>query len=147
MAPPTTTTLVRALGRRALAARPARSCHPALGMRRAYAVSAQEQHRQPPQAADQPTVIRPTAAEVAAQALSARHLEAAVRALHADGLVVVEGVVPTEPLDRLNARMVADARTLQARGDKGPYNYNQGNLQLDAPPVAEFFDPAVFASQ
>ncbi|KAM0326315.1 hypothetical protein ACHAQA_006915 [Verticillium albo-atrum] len=42
--------------------------------------------------------------------------------------------------------MVDDARVLQARGEDGPFNYNQGNLQQDAPPVAEFFFPSIFTN-
>ncbi|KAI5861610.1 hypothetical protein GGS23DRAFT_575870 [Durotheca rogersii] len=97
--------------------------------------------------AEEPTVVSPSEAEVRAGALSRRNLERAVGAVHRDGLVVVEGVVPHAALDRLNARMVSDARVLQARGDEGPFNYNTGNLQQGAPPVAEFFDPEVFVSE
>jgi hypothetical protein len=43
--------------------------------------------------------------------------------------------------------MVEDARVLQSMGDNGPFNYNQGNLQQDAPPVAEFFYPSIFTSK
>ena len=94
-----------------------------------------------------PTVIRPSGQEIENKALSARNLETAVRHVHQDGLVVVEDVVPHEHLDRLNTRMVEDARILQARGEGGPFNYNQGNLQQDAPPVSEFFYPSIFTSQ
>ncbi|GJN85492.1 hypothetical protein PLIIFM63780_009059 [Purpureocillium lilacinum] len=93
-----------------------------------------------------PIVITPSAQEIANKRLDARNLERAVRHVHLDGLVVVNGVAPHAELDILNARMVKDARELQARGDKGPFNYNQGNLQLDAPPVAEFFFPSIFTN-
>lgn len=66
--------------------------------------------------------------------------------LHRDGLVVVENAIPHDHLDLLNEKMVQDARMLQARGDDGPFNFNQGNLQQDAPPVAEFFQPSIFTS-
>jgi hypothetical protein len=54
-------------------------------------------------------------------------LEKAIRCLHEDGLVVIEDAIPHEDLDRLNAKMVQDARTLQSRGKDMPFNYNVGN--------------------
>lgn len=67
--------------------------------------------------------------------------------MHQDGLVVVQGIVPHHDIDELNAKMIEDALVLQAKGDKGPFNYNQGNLQQDAPPVANYFYPSIFASK
>jgi hypothetical protein len=67
--------------------------------------------------------------------------------MHRDGLVVVEDVVPHQDIDILNKKMIEDAHTLQARGDKGPFNYNKGNIQQDAPPVAEYFLPSIFTSK
>ncbi|KAJ6438133.1 calcineurin-like phosphoesterase [Purpureocillium lavendulum] len=93
-----------------------------------------------------PAIINPSAEELANRRLGARNLERAVRHVHLDGLVVVNGVAPHAELDFLNARMVDDARELQARGENGPFNYNQGNLQLDAPPVSEYFFPSIFAN-
>lgn len=93
-----------------------------------------------------PHVIKLFLAEQQQRQLSPRNLEAAVRHMHGDGLVVVEDAVPLNDLDHLNRKMVQDARTLQARGKDGPFNYNQGNLQQDAPPVAEYFSTSVFAS-
>ncbi|KAF4471349.1 hypothetical protein FALBO_1740 [Fusarium albosuccineum] len=96
--------------------------------------------------ASQLGVIQPSQKEVSNLALDSRNLEKAVRHMHRDGLVVVENVVPHEHLDLLNKKMVEDALTLQARGDKGPYNYNKGNIQQDAPPVAEYFFPSIFTN-
>jgi hypothetical protein len=79
--------------------------------------------------------------------LDERNLEKAVRHIHQDGLVVIEDVVPHTDADLLNAKMVQDARVLQRMGEKGPFNYNQGNLQQDPPPVAEFFFPSIFTSK
>ncbi|KAI0013780.1 hypothetical protein F4779DRAFT_613055 [Xylariaceae sp. FL0662B] len=93
-----------------------------------------------------PRVIRPSTAEIKNSRLDDRNLEIAVRSLHLDGLVVVEDVVPHQHLDHLNAKMVKDARTLQARGEDGPFNYNLGNLQQDAPPWAKYFHPLVFTN-
>lgn len=75
-----------------------------------------------------PHTIRPSRDEVAAGRLSSRNLEAAVRSLHLDGLVVVSDVIQHSVLDHLNAKMVEDARILQARGKDGPFNYNVGNI-------------------
>ncbi len=93
-----------------------------------------------------PAVVRPSADEIRRSNLDARNLEIAVRHIHQDGLVVIDNIVPHADIDRLNTKMVEDARTLQARGDGGPFNYNLGNLQQDAPPVAEHFYPSIFAS-
>lgn len=93
-----------------------------------------------------PFVVRPSEAEVRNKFLAPRNLELAVRSLHADGLVVVEDVVPHKDLDALNEKMVKDARYLQSLGDQGPFNYNQGNLQQDPPPVAEYFYKSIFTS-
>jgi len=89
--------------------------------------------------------MRPS--ELTSGQLSARNLELAVRVLHLDGLVVVENAIPVAELDKLNEKMVQDARYLQSLGAKGPFNYNQGNLQQDAPPIAEFFKPSIFMSK
>lgn len=94
-----------------------------------------------------PHIIRPSLAEQQSQRLNSRNLEQAVRHVHRDGLVVVEDAVSLSDLDSLNKKMVQDARVLQARGEDGPFNYNLGNLQQDAPPVAEFFSPSVFTSK
>lgn len=93
-----------------------------------------------------PHIVKPSLAEQQAKKLNARNLEQAVRHIHRDGLVVVEDVVPLADLEHLNQKMVQDARALQARGEDGPFNYNLGNLQQDAPPVAEFFSTDVFTS-
>lgn len=98
-----------------------------------------------PQPSD-PFIIRPSEAELHSKLLASRNLELAVRHLHADGLVVVEDVVPHEDLDALNEKMVEDARYLQSLGEKGPFNYNQGNLQQDPPPVAEYFYKSIFTN-
>lgn len=70
-----------------------------------------------------------------------------MRSLHQDGLVVVENAIPHDCLDRLNEKMVADAYILQAKKEDGPFNYNPGNIQQDAPPVRKHFDPRIFMSE
>ncbi|EFW99910.1 phytanoyl-dioxygenase family protein [Grosmannia clavigera kw1407] len=88
-----------------------------------------------------PVVIKPSSKEIRSNTLNERSLETAIRQVHLDGLVVVEDVVPHEHIDILNKKMIADARQLQARGEDGPFNYNLGNIQQVAPPVAEYFYP------
>ncbi|KAK4574117.1 hypothetical protein LTR86_001878 [Recurvomyces mirabilis] len=91
-----------------------------------------------------PLTIKPSIIELSAGRLGERNLEKAIRSLHEDGLVVVSNVIPCAHLDQLNARMVSDARTLQARGKDMPFNYNVGNIQQDPPPVKECFEPSIF---
>ncbi|KXH42932.1 phytanoyl-CoA dioxygenase family protein [Colletotrichum nymphaeae SA-01] len=93
-----------------------------------------------------PVTIHPSQSELLNARLSPRNLELAARHLHTDGLVVVADVVPHADLDALNAKMVQDALYLQSLGDKGPFNYNLGNLQQDPPPVAEYFHKSIFTS-
>ncbi|KAI9155618.1 Kanamycin B dioxygenase [Paramyrothecium foliicola] len=94
----------------------------------------------------QPGLVSASSEEVEKAWLSPRNLEKAVRHMHQDGFVVVENVISHEYLDILNKKMVEDASTLLARGDKGPFNYNKGNIQQDPPPVAEYFFPAIFTN-
>lgn len=75
-----------------------------------------------------PAIIKPSRDEVLSGGLGPRNLEAAVRSIHLDGLVVVENVIPHQKLDHLNTKMTTDARNLQARGKDSPFNYNVGNL-------------------
>lgn len=114
-----------------------------LGYRRRGLASLTHAHKPQP---SQPFIVGPSEAELHKKLLAPRNLELAVRHLHADGLVVVEDVVPHEDLDALSEKMVKDARYLQSLGDKGPFNYNQGNLQQDPPPVAEHFYKSIFIS-
>ena len=78
-----------------------------------------------------PISINPTRFEVKASKLSPQNLEIAIRALHEDGLIVVENVFDHMRLNNLNERMVKDAYKLQARKEDSPYNYNKGNIQVD----------------
>jgi hypothetical protein len=95
-----------------------------------------------------PISIQATPTEVRLGRLSERNLETAVRAVLQDGLVVVENAIEEHGIiDRLNAKMVEDAKILRDMKDKSPFNYNRGNLQQDAPPVAEWFAPEIFLSK
>jgi hypothetical protein len=74
-----------------------------------------------------PISVQVSPQEVASQSLTWRNLELATRALHRDGLVVLEDVIDHSKLDFLNRKMMEDAQTLRAAGDKSPYNYNKGS--------------------
>lgn len=98
------------------------------------------------EAKSHPVVLTPSDQEVANCRLSQRSMQTILEAMHADGLVVVQGVVDTTAIDRLNARMVEDTRTLVARGDDGPFNYNLGNLQQSPPNDPDVFSPSIFVN-
>ncbi|GAA5906964.1 hypothetical protein JCM5296_006072 [Sporobolomyces johnsonii] len=89
-------------------------------------------------------VVRPTAEEISSGALSQRNLQRSLEALHLDGIVALEGVVPHDALDKLNDRMLKDTRALVGMGDDGPFNYNKGNIQQDPPVEVEVFHPQIF---
>jgi hypothetical protein len=72
-----------------------------------------------------PVTVPVTLEEVAARKLGWHNLEMATRALHRDGLVVLQNVIQHSKLDALNKTMVRDALKLQALGDAGPFNYNK----------------------
>lgn len=93
-----------------------------------------------------PISIKPTASEIEQGALSQRHLEIATRALHRDGLVVLEDMVRHSTLDKLNEKMVQDAYDLQSRKDS-PFNYHKGNIQQDPLLTKEYFFKEVFVSK
>lgn len=84
----------------------------------------------------QPVVIELTPEELTTRKIGSHSLQAAVEALHRDGLVVLKNAVAVDHLDKLNARMVPEAQELYARptthrnfGDK------TGNIQQE--PVLE----------
>lgn len=73
-----------------------------------------------------PVTVAVTSEELAARKLGWHNLELATRALHRDGLVVLQDAIEHSKLDALNKTMVQDALKLQALGDDGPFNYNKG---------------------
>lgn len=75
-----------------------------------------------------PITVKPTPQELSDQRLSWRNLELAIRAIHRDGLVVIEDAIDHARLDLLNQRMVQDALVLQSAGDASPYNFNKGSV-------------------
>lgn len=96
------------------------------------------------QASTVPATVTPTTHEISSGHLGPRNLEKAIRSLHEDGLVVISDVIPHQRLDHLNIKMIQDARTLQARGKDGPFNYNVGNIQQDPPPLKSYFHKSIF---
>lgn len=93
-----------------------------------------------------PISVKPSATEIRERALNQKNLEIAIRALHRDGLVVLEDLVPHPILDRLNRKMVEDAYELQSRADS-PFNYHKGNIQQDPLLTKDFFFEEVFVSE
>lgn len=98
------------------------------------------------QASSTITSIRPSRDEIVNMRLSQRSIQAALEALRADGIVVVEDVVNKEAIDKLNSHMEKDTHTLMARGEKGPFNYNLGNLQQSPPYDPDLFSPSIFVN-
>ena len=111
-----------------------------------------------------PKIVNVSPEEKAQGLLTYKNLELANRALHHDGLVVLENAISHDKLDFLNQKMVEDARMLQAKGEDSPYNYNKGfvtsslfpilshhlidfmkrNIQQDPPLTQKFFDREIF---
>ncbi len=73
-----------------------------------------------------PISVKVSPQELASKSLTWQNLELATRALHRDGLVVLEDVIDHKKLDTLNIKMAEDAAVLQSAGDASPYNYNKG---------------------
>ncbi|KAI0470777.1 hypothetical protein GGR56DRAFT_113916 [Xylariaceae sp. FL0804] len=82
------------------------------------------------------TVITLTPAELASRRLGSRGLQAAVEALHRDGLVALANAVDRAHLDRLNARMVPEARALYARPETHR-NFGDATGNIQQEPVLE----------
>src|SRR6187402_3768130 len=77
-----------------------------------------------------PRIVKVSPEEKSSGVLTWKNLELANRALHHDGLVVLENAISHSKLDFLNEKMVRDALTLQSAGDESPYNYNKGFVLL-----------------
>ncbi|KAI1336362.1 hypothetical protein F5Y15DRAFT_204426 [Xylariaceae sp. FL0016] len=82
------------------------------------------------------TLIELTAEELSNKKVGSHNLQAAVAALHRDGLVVLKNAIDVAHLDKLNERMVPEAKELYSRPTThrnfGP---NTGNIQQE--PVLE----------
>ncbi|KAL4746552.1 hypothetical protein BDW72DRAFT_210343 [Aspergillus terricola var. indicus] len=84
----------------------------------------------------QPTLITLTPTELSSTKVSSHNLQSAIEALHRDGLVVITNAVSIAHLDKLNARMVPEAKTLYARpSTHRNFGPETGNIQQE--PVLE----------
>ncbi|WDK09952.1 phytanoyl-CoA dioxygenase [Colletotrichum graminicola] len=86
-----------------------------------------------------PAVIRLSDGEIRDQALSPRNLELAVRHLHADGLVVVQDVVPLADVDALNSRWSRTRCTSSPSGTRGPSTTTWATCSRTLPPWRSTF--------
>ncbi|KAF2010120.1 hypothetical protein BU24DRAFT_414556 [Aaosphaeria arxii CBS 175.79] len=93
----------------------------------------------------EPIVIRISSTEIENASLTQQNLEIATRALHRDGLVVIEDLIPHEILDSLNDYMIKDAYELRSRKDS-PFNYHRGNIQQDPLLTTELFSDEVYVN-
>jgi hypothetical protein len=75
------------------------------------------------------------------------HLSEALGAIRADGYVVLEDVVPHEPLDILSERMLEDAQRLIRAQHWGGAGRLPGHLQQGPPPFAPYIFPEVVANR
>ncbi|KAH8204748.1 hypothetical protein TruAng_001082 [Truncatella angustata] len=82
------------------------------------------------------TVIELSVEELACKKMGSHNLQAAVEALHRDGIVALKNAVNVEHLDKLNARMVPEAKELYARPTTHHnFGNDTGNIQQE--PVLE----------
>lgn len=87
-------------------------------------------------ATPQVTLIELTPEELETKKMGSHNLQTAVEALHRDGIVVLTNAVDVAHLDKLNARMVPEARELYARpGTHRNFGASTGNIQQE--PVLE----------
>ncbi|KAL4982272.1 hypothetical protein BDW68DRAFT_192293 [Aspergillus falconensis] len=87
-------------------------------------------------ASPQPTLITLTPTELSSTKISSHNLQSAIEALHRDGLVVLANAVSAAHLDKLNARMVPEAKALYARpSTHRNFGPKTGNIQQE--PVLE----------
>lgn len=82
------------------------------------------------------TLIELTQDELKTKKIGSHHLQAAVEALHRDGIVALKNAVDVSHLDKLNARMVPEAERLYAQPETHRnFGRNTGNIQQE--PVLE----------
>lgn len=82
------------------------------------------------------TIITLSPSELETNKIGSHNLQAAVEALHRDGIVAIGNAVPVAQLDKLNARMVPEAKKLYAKPETHRnFGNNTGNIQQE--PVLE----------
>lgn len=90
----------------------------------------------PEPASPEATLIELTKEELQTKKIGSHNIQAAVEALHRDGLVVLKNAVSVDHLDRLNARMVPEAKELYTRpSTHRNFGQNTGNIQQE--PILE----------
>ncbi|KAJ4292375.1 hypothetical protein N0V90_009037 [Kalmusia sp. IMI 367209] len=82
------------------------------------------------------TLIELTPEELESKRIGSHNLQAAVEALHRDGIVVLNNAVSTEHLDKLNARMVPEAKKLYAKASTHR-NFGEATGNIQQEPVSE----------
>jgi hypothetical protein len=82
------------------------------------------------------TIIKLTSEELATQTLSSHTLQAALEALHKDGILALENAVNTTHLDKLNARMIPEAQKLYSN-TATHRNFGQATGNIQQEPVVE----------
>ncbi|KAH9884251.1 hypothetical protein F4778DRAFT_566273 [Xylariomycetidae sp. FL2044] len=82
------------------------------------------------------TLVELTPEELSTKKLGSHNLQAAVEALHRDGLVVLKNAVDPAHLDKLNARMVPEAQDLYARPTTHR-NFGDATGNIQQEPVLE----------
>ncbi|KAF2245888.1 hypothetical protein BU26DRAFT_521429 [Trematosphaeria pertusa] len=93
------------------------------------------------------TLIELTSDELKSKTIDSHNLQAAVEALHRDGIVVLKNAVSIEHLDKLNARMVPEAKQLYAKATTHR-NFGEatGNIQQEPVPEPEYIFEDVIAN-
>jgi ectoine hydroxylase-related dioxygenase (phytanoyl-CoA dioxygenase family) len=82
------------------------------------------------------TIIKLTPEELATKTLSSHNLQASLEALHQDGILALENAVNTTHLDKLNERMIPEAKRLYANTNTHRnFGHATGNIQQE--PVVE----------
>lgn len=93
------------------------------------------------------TSIHLTPTELSTKQLSSHNLQWAVEALHCDGLVVLENAISPDHLDKLNARMMPEAKYLYAqKNTHHNFGTGTGNIQQEPPQEAEYIFLDVIAN-
>lgn len=85
---------------------------------------------------DDITIIHLTPQELDTKQLCSHNLQAAIEALHRDGLVVLNNAVNPAHLDKLNERMVPEAQVLYSR-DTTHRNFGPSTGNIQQEPVLE----------
>lgn len=85
--------------------------------------------------------------ELACKKLSSHTLQAAVEALHLDGLVVLKNAVDVAHLDKLNERMVAEAKILyKQKTTARNFGASTGNIQQEPPVDKDYIFEDIIAN-